>query len=469
MKSVGKNRIRKELADVEKPRLYEETFPYHLPPLIRFEGPIVEEIEGQKVTFHPQDLARREIFITDTTFRDGQQARPPYTVEQTAQLYRWLSRLGGPRGIIRQTEFFLYSTKDREAVERCRGLGLRYPEITGWIRADLGDLKRVKELGLNETGILTSISDYHIFYKQHSTRRLAIEGYLRVVQEALSAGIRPRCHLEDLTRADVEGCVIPFVQRLSELSDQVPERLKVKVRLCDTVGVALSYPGSALPRSIAKLIYKISREGGIPSHRLEWHGHNDMHQVHVNGVAAWIYGCDALNATVLGFGERTGNPPLEAAVMEYIGLKGDLHGIEPRVITEIARYCQKELGFSVPKNEPYVGAEFNLTRAGIHAKGLAADLRTYNAFDTEHLLARPTAVAINDKSGTDGVALWVNRYLGLTGREKLSRAKIARIARWVAEEYERGRVTSISEEEMAEQIKKHLPEQYARHQQRSRP
>lgn len=449
---------RREIIDVAEPCLFEETFPYTLPPRIRFEGRIHDEINGTRISFDPATLQKREIVITDTTFRDGQQARPPYTVEQTVKLYEFLSRLGGPKGVIRQTEFFLYSKKDREAVDRCRALRLQFPEITGWIRADLGDLKLVKEMGLRETGILTSISDYHIFYKQKSTRRQTIEGYLQVVEKTLSAGIRPRCHLEDLTRADVEGCVLPFVQRLAELSEKAPDHLKVKVRLCDTVGVALSYPGVALPRSISKLVYRMIHEGGIPSDRLEWHGHNDLHQVHINGVAAWLYGCDALNTTVLGFGERTGNPPLEAAVMDYIGLKGELNGVDPHVIAEIAGYCRKELGFAIPKNAPFVGEESNLTRAGIHAKGLAQDARTYNAFDTERLLNRPVVIALNDKSGVDGVALWVNRYLGLAGEERLSRTKVARIARWVTEQYEQGRVTSISEEEMAEQIRLHLPD-----------
>ena len=56
------------------------------------------------------------MFITDTTFRDGQQARPPYTVQQIVDLYTLMSSLGGPNGVIRQSEFFLYSAKDREAV-----------------------------------------------------------------------------------------------------------------------------------------------------------------------------------------------------------------------------------------------------------------------------------------------------------------------------------------------------------------
>ena len=51
-----------------------------------------------------------------------------------------LAKLGGPGGVIRQSEFFLYTRKDRQAVDKCRELGHPYPQIVGWIRADEGDL-----------------------------------------------------------------------------------------------------------------------------------------------------------------------------------------------------------------------------------------------------------------------------------------------------------------------------------------
>ena len=85
-----------------------------------------------------------DFLITDTTFRDGQQARPPYTVGQIVDLFKMLHRLGGPHGVIRQSEFFLYSTVDREAVGKCLDLGYEFPEVTGWIRAVAQDLRLVQ-------------------------------------------------------------------------------------------------------------------------------------------------------------------------------------------------------------------------------------------------------------------------------------------------------------------------------------
>ncbi|MDE2998929.1 MAG: 2-isopropylmalate synthase [Gemmatimonadota bacterium] len=450
-----------DLIEVDQPNLLDEQFDYNLPPRIVFDGPLYEEIGDRLVRFDPKDALARDLVITDTTFRDGQQARPPYTVEQQVRLYDMMARLGGPNGIIRQTEFFLYTKNDRRTLEECRALGHRYPEITSWIRADKGDFRLVKEAGVQETGMLTPSSDYHIFYKLKKDRRKAFNDYLEVVEAAWESGIRPRCHLEDVTRADIDGYVLPFVQELMRRSEQVPPELRAKIRLCDTMGFGISYPGASLPRSIPKLVYRMTNDGGVPHDCLEWHGHNDFHKVHVNGATAWLYGCNALNTTLFGFGERTGNPPLEGAILEYIGLQGSLCGIDTMMIQEMADYM-RAIGVDIAPNYPFVGRDFNTTRAGIHAGGLRSDERIYNIFDTTALFGRPPRVAITDKTGVDGVALWVNEFLGLKGSDRLSKIKVHKVARWVMDQYEvHGRMSAITDEELEEQVKINLPDRYA--------
>ncbi|MBM4018673.1 MAG: 2-isopropylmalate synthase [Planctomycetes bacterium] len=458
------------LVDATEPNLMEDVFPYSLPPRILFDGPVVEVIDGRPVEFDFGSVRHRPIVVTDTTFRDGQQARPPYTPDQMVRIYDLLARLSGPQGVVRQTEFFLYTRSDREALDRCRALGRRYPECTGWIRAVKGDFRLVREAGLAETGMLTSCSDYHIFRKLNfPSRKACIDSYCEVVAAAFEAGVRPRCHMEDVTRADIDGFVLPFVDRLMAMSRQVPERLSVKIRLCDTMGFGLGHPGAALPRSVPKLIYKLNRECGVPSERLEWHGHNDFHKVHANAATAWLYGCDAVNATLFGFGERTGNPPLEGAVFEYIALKGDLCGVDTTAVTELAEYM-RAIGLPIPDNYPLAGRAFNVTRAGIHAGGLRQDERIYNIFDTERLLGRPPRVAITDKSGADGVTLWVNAFFGLKGQERLNKIRVHKLARWVIDQYELGgRLTPISDEELAEKTRELMPEYWQKYKTASPP
>ena len=452
------------LVNAEKPNTLEEIFPYSLPPLIRLDHKAIEYIDGKAVEFDFGAVKDRNILISDTTFRDGQQARPPYTIDQMVRIYDMMSRLSGPNGVIRQTEFFLYTKNDRETLDRCRALGHKYPECTGWIRADKGDFRLAKEAGLKETGMLTSCSDYHIFNKlKFRSRKQCIDSYCEVVAAAFEAGVRPRCHMEDITRADIDGFVLPFIDRLVEMSSQVPEELSVKIRLCDTMGFGLSYPGAELPRSVPKLIYKLNKECGVPSDRLEWHGHNDFHKVHINGTTAWLYGCDVVNTTLFGFGERTGNPPLESTIFEYIALKGELCGIDTMVITELAGYM-RSIGLPIPDNFPFAGRAFNTTRAGIHAGGLRQNEQIYNIFDTTELLGRPPRVAITDKSGADGVAHWLNEFFGLKGKDRINKIKVHKLARWVIDQYdEHGRLTAISDQELEAKAKEFYPDHWQKH------
>jgi isopropylmalate/homocitrate/citramalate synthase len=434
------------LVDPETPELFRGIFPY---------------CEVSKIDFDHRYLPLsppEQMLITDTTFRDGQQARPPYTVEQIVNIYKLLSRLSGPRGIIRQSEFFLYSPKDREAVDKCRELGLEFPEITAWVRASKQELKVVREMQVKETGILTSASDYHIFHKMGLNRSKAFDSYLGVVKDALGMGIIPRCHLEDLTRADVYGFVVPFVIELVKLSQE--SGVGIKVRLCDTLGYGVTYPGSALPRSVPRLVRALIDDAGMTGERLEWHGHNDFYKALVNGVTAWLYGCGAINSTLLGFGERTGNPPIEGLVIEYIGLTGRDDGMDTRVISEIAEYYEREVRYHIPTNQPFIGRDFNSTSAGIHVDGLLKNPEIYNIFDTEKILNRPFTIAINDKSGTAGIAHWINQRLRLPDDKKVDKKHpgVLKIHKWVMEQYDNGRLTTIGSGELEVAARRHLPQ-----------
>ena len=439
-----------ELQDVPQPNLFRDTFSYDQPPKVPF--------NHRHVPMDPPD----EIWITDTTFRDGQQSRPPFTVQQIVDIYTMLHRLGGPNGVIRSCEFFLYSNNHKKAVDTCLEKGFRYPEITGWIRANKEDFKLVRQMGLHETGILTSVSDYHIFLKLKKTRREAMEGYLDIVRAALESGVTPRCHLEDITRADFYGFVVPFVQELMRLAEQA--KMPVKVRACDTLGYGVTYPGASMPRSVQGICYGLVHHAGVPSDWLEWHGHNDFYKVLVNAATAWLYGCAGANGTVLGIGERTGNTPIEALVFEYMGLRGTDNGMQTQVVTELAEYFERECGHGIPPHQPFVGRDFNVTRAGIHADGLMKDEEIYNIFDTDALLNRPVAVAITDTSGAAGVAHWVNAYFQLSPETRIEKSHpgVAKILAAIIKEYDGGRTTPISNQEMQVLVAEHIPEVQAR-------
>jgi isopropylmalate/homocitrate/citramalate synthase len=456
------------LADIPagEPDLLERMFPFSEVPKAIFTGKVTELVDGEPVEFDFEQRRTEPLVLSDTTFRDGQQARPPYTPEQMADLYRLLGKMSGPNGVISNSEFFLYSDSDIEAVTTCLEIyesNPSYPEPTAWIRGLRDDalyLKLMQHLGIRETGLLSSCSDYHVFLKLRKNWRTAAEEYLTMAKMAAERDIRVRFHLEDVTRANMDGFVLPFIGMVARFADELPEGLKPKVRLCDTMGFGLPFPGVALPRSVPKLVHKVV-SGGIPSHRLEWHGHNDFHLVVANAVTAWLYGCDILNGTLMGFGERTGNPPLEGALIMYRALKG-ANGTSTQAITEVAEYF-RAMGVIIPPHHPFVGEDAYRTRAGIHGHGLAMDERIYQIFDTTSLLGKPPAITITDKSGLQGIVYWAQCYLAESVAERsditVKKTRLVQISKWVDYQYDvLGRTTGISDAEMVGQLLLHVPE-----------
>ena len=436
------------LQDVAEPNLYREIYDYEHIPKIAF-----------NMRHVPEDMPE-EIWLTDTTFRDGQQSVSPFTPAQIVHLFKLMSRLGGPKGLVRQSEFFLYTDKDKEALRRCQDLGLKFPEITTWIRANEKDFQLVKQAGVQETGILVSCSDYHIFHKMHLTRRQAMDKYLGIVKEALNQGIRPRCHFEDITRADFYGFVVPFAEELMALSQE--SGIPIKIRACDTMGFGVTYYGTALPRSVPGIVYGLRHYAEVPSAQLEWHGHNDFYKVVSNAGAAWMYGCSSVNCSLLGIGERTGNCPLEAMAIEYQALRGTDDGMDLTAITEIADYMEREIGIEISPRQPFVGRHFNVTRAGIHADGMLKDEEFYNIFDTAALLNRPATVAVDSHSGLAGVAHWINSYFRLKGDNMVAKDDplVVSIRAQVDALYAQGRNTVMGDEELEVMVRNNDVDRY---------
>ena len=162
---LDENIYKYRLQEVEEGNYFRSMFEYTTVPKVAFNNRVV-----------PMCMPE-EIWVTDTTFRDGQQSRSPFTVKQIVDLYKLMSKLGGPKGLIRQSEFFPYTEADRAAIEQCMSLGLKFPEVTTWIRAAEQDFALIKAMGMKETGILVSCSDYHIFRKMNLNRSQALDKY----------------------------------------------------------------------------------------------------------------------------------------------------------------------------------------------------------------------------------------------------------------------------------------------------
>ena len=387
---------------------------YHIDPEIRYYNyqgrfpPLPMEDEPAPIP-PVTDKTHRKL-ITDTTLRDG--AQDPhfalFPVDARLAYFDMLHELDNGTGAIEQIEVFIYQQRDLWALERLLEREYEFPQVTTWTRAipkDIKDLVEVSRGSIKETGMLASSSDHHIIDKlKHRSKAEAVEKYLAPILTACENGIRPRIHLEDTTKADIFGFVIPFMQRVLDETDNW-----AKFRICDTIGWGSPDPYAPLPVGIPRLISTLVQETGA---ELEFHGHNDFGMATANSMAALRYGCRRVNVAFAGLGERTGNTALEQVLASYIREYGD-PGFKLDVVGRIRDLITNEV-CTIPPKQPIIGEVFS-TQAGLHQTGVrrsdeAGGGPIYLPFDAA--LVGDEAVEqhrIGALSGMDGIVSVLNR------------------------------------------------------------
>ncbi len=356
--------------------------------------------------------------ITDTTLRDGAQdsriALFPH--EARVRYFDLLHQLDNGTGTIYAVEAFIYQKRDMWTLEQLLDRGYEWPKVTTWTRATPKDIKQLVEVSqgqIKETGMLASASDHHIFDKLgFKSKEEAIEKYLQPIETALEHGITPRVHLEDCTRADIFGWVIPFMQRVLDVS-----KGSAKFRICDTIGWGVPDPYAALPWGVPRLFQVLREETGA---ELEFHGHNDFGLATANSVMSWRYGGKKVNAAFGGLGERTGNTSLEQMLAALVRYYGD-PGLDLTKLEEIKQLVDGEVT-PLPDRAPIIGEVFT-TAAGIHQAGVmrqdeAPGGLIYLPFAASLFGRKENELSrVGSLSGSEGIVSILNRELERRGKE----------------------------------------------------
>jgi isopropylmalate/homocitrate/citramalate synthase len=265
------------------------------------------------------------------------------------------------------------------------------------------------------------------------------------VQITLDAGIRPRIHLEDATRAPMDF-LRPFIETVMQIAEPYGPALRPKIRICDTMGLGLPYVEVALPRSIPRLFAEM-RALGVRPEDLEFHPHNDTWLVVANCLAALQAGCGVINGTSLGKGERSGNAPLEAVLLHMIGM-GFFPDAQPdfTALNDLVT-LYAEMGEAIPPKYPLYGRDAHRTRAGVHADGLNKFWWMYAPFNVPALLGRPLEVSLTKDSGLGGLIFLIHQHLGVMLAKDDPR--VQQVYAWLTAEFDHGRQTSVEWEEIA--------------------
>ena len=390
----------------------------------------------------------KEIKISDTTIRDGCQM-PGIAMKKSHKLkiFEYLHGMG-----VEKLETFVYNERDKEAAREMLDYGYKFPEVTGWARANPADIDEVLKVdGIKETGILMSISDAHIFDKMGlKTREEAETKYLKALQYAVDHGLKTRCHIEDISRADY-SFVYPFIQKVMEIdSDSI-------IRICDTLGYGVPFPEEAEPYGIPAIVKNLKKNG---VKHIEMHVHDDFGMGVANTLAGLWYGADWANLTFLGIGERAGNAELEKIMAFLITRVEGFEKYDLTRVTEFANFMEEEIGLHVPRNKAIVGKNIFSHESGIHTAGIIKNPFTYEPFPPE-IVGGKRNLMIGATSGTEVVRLKaeeaLDELLGIKVQVDKTDARIKAIHHEIQKMYDaEERRSSVSDEEMKDFVRKYF-------------
>lgn len=392
----------------------------------------------------------QEVFISDSTIRDGSQM-PGVVMSKNhkLQIFEYLHQIG-----IEKLETFVFNHRDKEAVRHMLNKGYEFPEVTGWARANPADIDLVLEMdGIEETGILMSVSDSHIIDKMGlPNREAAEEKYLDALQYAVDHGLRTRAHIEDMTRADNYGFVFPLVEKLIEID---PDCI---IRLCDTLGMGIPFEGVDEPYGIPSMVKYLHDEMNVKN--IETHVHDDFGLGMANTLAGYWHGANWSSLTFLGIGERAGNTEIEKVVLFlHERIEGfDKYNLE--AVTEFARFMEREIGIRVPRNKAVVGKNIFAHESGIHTAGVIKNPFTYEAYLPE-LVGGKRLLLIGDSSGLEvlrhKVEETLNELMGVRAKVMKRDPRLKEIQDHIHRLYdEELRVSSISDEELRGYVEKYF-------------
>ena len=393
----------------------------------------------------PDGRDPNEICVSDSTIREG--AQMPGIVmlpEHKVKIYEFLQRIG-----IEKTETFLFDEGDRAAAREMLDMQ-SVTEVTAWARARKEDIDLVLKFdGIRETGILMSVSDAHILQKiGFKSREEAKEKYLEALEYAVAHGLRPRCHLEDITRADIEGFVLPFV---AEILERAPDAI---IRICDTLNFGIPFLDD-FPYSIPRIVQAMKRLGVKD---IETHIHDDFGFGTSASIAALWHGANWVNTTFLGMGERAGVAEMEK-VLVFLELRvAGFHKYNLECLTEFAEFIEKNVGLHIPLNKAVVGKNVFAHESGIHTAGILKNPFVYEPFPPD-IVGASRKLIVGATSGREVVRHKIEEILRSEGIElKLRKddTRVEAIFKDIKMQYERGRTSCITDEEMREYVKKYF-------------
>jgi 2-isopropylmalate synthase len=166
--------------------------------------------------------------------------------------------------------------------------------------------------------------------------------------------------------------------------------------LCDTNGGTLPHD---VERIVAGVVADFECQVGV-------HFHNDSGCAVANSIAGVRAGATHLQGCVNGYGERTGNADLSAAIPN-LSLKLHVRTIPPdrlERITPVSHHIAELVNIAPNPQQPYVGSAAFAHKAGLHTSAIARRRDAYEHVSPD-LVGNGTRFVVSEMAGRSTLAL----------------------------------------------------------------
>ena len=321
----------------------------------------------------------------DATLRDGEQTPGlVYTADEKVEIARMLDNMGMDRI---EAGMPAVSDEDFLAVKRIVDLGLR-AEIMVFSRAMAKDIDKAVEAGVDGVILEVPSGEPRIKYQFNWTEDEVIKRSLAAVKYAKDKGLKVVFFPYDTTRSK-----IGFLTEL--LNKIVYEGKPDSVAVVDTTGCIL-------PRAMHALITKVKEiVGSLP---VEVHTHNDFGLAVANSLAAFEAGAEVIHGCLTGFGERTGNAPLEEIAVALSLLYGVKHNYNNAGTMKAAKALREIARMPIPPAKPLVGSLCFAREIGLGIEMLTKAPQAVFSVEPEYVGAKSVAL-LGKKSGRGSITM----------------------------------------------------------------
>lgn len=333
------------------------------------------------------DSDNREIYIVDTTLRDGEQtAGVVFANEEKVVIADMLSDLG-----VDQLEVGIPTMggDEKKAIKQIVKRNNNRKSIMAWNRAVISDIEESIDCGVDAVAISVSVSDIHIKHKLRTSREWVLENMIKSVEFAKKNGLYVSVNGEDASRADKEF-LVRFIEEAKKAGAD-------RFRYCDTVGIREPF---SLRADIEELYKKTN-------FNIEMHTHNDFGLATANAIAGVLGGANYIGVTVNGLGERAGNAALEEVLMALKYVYNYEVNIDTTKFKDLSEYVSKAAGRELPSWKAIVGSNMFKHESGIHADGALKNPKNYEAFDPREV-GLERQIVIGKHSGKAAI---INKFM----------------------------------------------------------